>query len=113
MGVTIALDDFGTGYSSLSYLRMFPLDVLKIDQSFVRDMTEEPQSLDIVKAIINLADSLDLVTIAEGIETPEQKDQLLQLGCAVGQGYLLGMPMDFESLTDLLRLEKDGKLNAT
>lgn len=102
MKVSIALDDFGTGYSSLSYLRLFPLNVLKIDQSFVRDMLTDSQALDIVSTIIELAHSLHLQIVAEGIETAEQKNKLDELGCATGQGYLLGKPMNYESLTQLL-----------
>lgn len=102
MGVSLALDDFGTGYSSLSYLRMFPLDVLKIDQSFVRDMLSDSQSLDIVTAIIDLANSLSLQIVAEGIETITQKEKLQSLGCAIGQGYLLGKPMPLLDITDVL-----------
>jgi len=102
MGVTLALDDFGTGYSSLSYLRLFPLDVLKIDQSFVRDMLSDSQSLDIVTAIVDLANSLRLNIVAEGIETPEQKSKLKELGCAIGQGFLMGKPMPFDKITQQL-----------
>lgn len=102
MGVTLALDDFGTGYSSLSYLRLFPLDVLKIDQSFVRDMLSDSQSLDIVTAIVDLANSLRLSIVAEGIETPEQKSKLKELGCAIGQGFLMGKPMPFDKITQQL-----------
>ncbi|WP_394193004.1 EAL domain-containing protein [Pseudoalteromonas atlantica] len=102
MGVSLALDDFGTGYSSLSYLRLFPLDVLKIDQSFVRDMLSDSQSLDIVTAIVDLANSLKLDIVAEGIETPEQKSKLKELGCAIGQGFLMGKPMPFDKITQQL-----------
>jgi diguanylate cyclase (GGDEF)-like protein/PAS domain S-box-containing protein len=99
MGVSLALDDFGTGYSSLSYLRLFPLHVLKIDQSFVRDMLSDSQSLDIVTAIVDLANSLKLKIVAEGIETIDQKNKLQALGCEIGQGYLLSKPMPFEQIT--------------
>jgi len=102
MGVTLALDDFGTGYSSLSYLRLFPLDVLKIDQSFVRDMLDDSQSLDIVTAIVDLANSLKLKIVAEGIETTEQKIKLKALGCEIGQGFLMGKPMPFDKITQQL-----------
>ncbi|WP_100913717.1 EAL domain-containing protein [Pseudoalteromonas spongiae] len=96
MGISIALDDFGTGYSSLSYLRLFPLNVLKIDQSFVRDMLTDSQALDIVSTIVELAKTLNLKIVAEGIETTEQKQKLQSLGCKIGQGYLLGRPTPFE-----------------
>ena len=107
MGISLALDDFGTGYSSLSYLRLFPLDVLKIDQSFVRDMISDSQSLDIVTAIIDLANSLSLQIVAEGIETSQQRDKLQSLGCAIGQGYLLGKPMPFLEMMDVLTQAKN------
>ncbi|MCK8095293.1 MULTISPECIES: EAL domain-containing protein [unclassified Pseudoalteromonas] len=107
MGISLALDDFGTGYSSLSYLRLFPLDVLKIDQSFVRDMLTDSQSLDIVIAIIDLANSLNLQIVAEGIETSQQREKLQSLGCAIGQGYLLGKPMPFLEMMEVLTQAKN------
>jgi len=106
MGVSIALDDFGTGYSSLSYLRLFPLDVLKIDQSFVRDMLDDAQAFNIVTTIIELAHSLRLQIVAEGIETSEQKVRLQELGCQVGQGYLLSKPLSFEKADKLIQSSK-------
>lgn len=93
LGVSIALDDFGTGYSSLSYLRQFPLDVLKIDRSFVIDMDQEQQAFDIVSAIVQLALSLDLKIVAAGIENEAQFEALEKLGCHLGQGYLLCKPI--------------------
>ena len=93
IGLTLALDDFGTGYSSLSYLRQFPLNVLKIDRSFVKDMDKEQQALDIVTAIVRLAKSLNLVLIAEGLETEQQLKALKQLGCRYGQGYYMSKPL--------------------
>lgn len=106
MGVSIALDDFGTGYSSLSYLRLFPLDVLKIDQSFVRDMLNDEQALNIVTTIIELAHSLKLQIVAEGIETSEQKGRLQELGCQIGQGYLLSKPLDIDKANKLIQSSK-------
>lgn len=91
-GVTIALDDFGTGYSSLSHLRDFPVDVVKIDKSFVQRMLVDPEIAAIVSAVINLARSLDIFSVAEGIETNEQADILRAAGCNLAQGYLLGTP---------------------
>ena len=88
LGVAIAIDDFGTGYSSLSRLQQFPLDYIKIDRSFVSGMTERAEEAAIVSAVVDLARSLGLDTIAEGIETQEQLDALAALGCEVGQGYL-------------------------
>lgn len=89
-GVRISLDDFGTGYSSLSHLRDFPVDVVKIDQSFVGKMVENGEMSAIVSAVINLADSLSIEVVAEGVETQEQCDILAGKGCTIGQGYLFG-----------------------
>lgn len=99
-GIKVSIDDFGTGYSSLSYLKKFRVDILKIDQSFVKDMLLDASDLDIVKTIISLANSMKLHTIAEGIETPEQRDALLSLGCQIGQGYYFSRPMPADQLED-------------
>lgn len=93
LGLTLALDDFGTGYSSLSYLRQFPINVLKIDKSFIKDMDKEQQALDIVTAIVRLAKSLNLTLIAEGLETQQQLTALTQLGCKFGQGFFMSRPV--------------------
>jgi diguanylate cyclase (GGDEF)-like protein len=92
LGVRIVLDDFGTGYSSLSHLRLFPLDKIKIDRSFVRDMTVHSDSAAIVTAVAALAAELGMTTTAEGIETPDQLDAVHRAGCTEAQGYLLGKP---------------------
>jgi diguanylate cyclase (GGDEF)-like protein/PAS domain S-box-containing protein len=92
MGVRMALDDFGTGYSSLSILKRLPLDQLKIDQSFVHEMLTSPKDTGIVRAIINVGDSVGLQVIAEGVETEAQRTALIALGCTHFQGYLFGKP---------------------
>jgi EAL domain-containing protein (putative c-di-GMP-specific phosphodiesterase class I) len=93
LGVRLSLDDFGTGYSSLAYLKHLEVDVLKIDQGFVRDMLHDPDDLVILGGIIGLADAFGRGLIAEGVETPESVEFLLQLGCECGQGYAIARPM--------------------
>lgn len=103
LGVSLLMDDFGTGYSSLSYLHSFPFDVLKIDRSFVRRMTEGDQPLQIVRTIIELARVMDMDVVAEGIETREQYRLLRQMRCRFGQGFLFARPMTVQAVTQLLR----------
>jgi diguanylate cyclase (GGDEF)-like protein/PAS domain S-box-containing protein len=98
LGVKLLLDDFGTGYSSLSYLSRFPVDVLKVDRSFVRDLGTRADTTPIVTAIVALAHGLRLDVIAEGVETQEQADKLRELGCDYAQGFLLARPMPAEQL---------------
>ncbi|MER5208037.1 aminotransferase class I/II-fold pyridoxal phosphate-dependent enzyme [Streptomyces sp. NPDC002825] len=93
LGVGIAIDDFGTGFSSLSYLREFPIDVLKVDKSFIDDITTDPQQVALVEGIVRIADVLGLQVVAEGIEHEEQRALLAQMGCRYGQGYLFARPM--------------------
>lgn len=107
MGIQLAIDDFGTGYSSLNYLRHLPLDRLKIDQSFVRDIGTNSSSEVISRAIISLARSLELETVAEGIETQHQLDFLLEEGCEMGQGYLFSRPVAAEQLVEFLSRKKN------
>ncbi len=107
IGVGVAIDDFGTGYSSLAYLKRFPIDVLKIDRAFVRDITLNSDDASIVKAILALAKALNLHVIAEGLETQAQYDYLKELGCNEGQGYIYARPMPFDDLLEFIR-EKQG-----
>jgi len=101
-GVRIALDDFGTGYSSLSLLRSLPVDVLKIDRSFVRTLSEQESDRELVRAIVSLATSLGVQVVAEGVETPVQARWIRDLGCQLAQGYLYGRPMGAAEMADLL-----------
>ena len=96
------MDDFGTGYSSLSYLRSFPFDKIKIDQSFVRDLTGSDDSLAIVRAVAGLGAALGITTTAEGVETPEQLECLRREGCTEVQGYLFGRPRPSAQLEEFL-----------
>ncbi|HMC81401.1 MAG TPA: EAL domain-containing protein, partial [Acidimicrobiia bacterium] len=102
LGVRLAIDDFGTGYSSLSYLRRFPVDVLKIDKEFVAALLTGPEDAALAHAIVRLAHTLRLGTVAEGIETPEQLAELSRLGCELGQGYLFARPLCSADMADML-----------
>jgi diguanylate cyclase (GGDEF)-like protein/PAS domain S-box-containing protein len=102
LGVRISMDDFGTGYSSLSYLRSFPFDKIKIDQTFVRDILEDPDALAIIKAVLDLGASLGITTTAEGVETQAQLDELRRQGCSEIQGYFISRPKPAAELAEIL-----------
>lgn len=103
LGIRIALDDFGTGYSSLSYLRSFPFDKIKIDQSFIRDLGSNRDSMIIVEAVIGLARGLGMATVAEGVETTQQLATLTDAGCTRVQGYLFSQPVSEDEVPELFR----------
>lgn len=102
LGFHLALDDFGTGFSSLTYLAKFEIDSLKIDQYFVRQMLTNRRTLALMKNILAMTRDLEMLSVAEGVETQEELDILRRLGCQVGQGYLFGKPLPFESAKNLL-----------
>jgi EAL domain-containing protein (putative c-di-GMP-specific phosphodiesterase class I) len=102
LGVSFSIDDFGTGYSSLQYLKRLPLDQIKIDQSFVRELASNDSDKAIVRTIIAMANSMDLDVIAEGVETEEQRQMLLNAGCTHFQGYLFSQPVPIEQFEKLL-----------
>ncbi len=103
MGVSFALDDFGTGYSSLLYLKHLPANVMKIDQSFVRNMLLDGESLAIVKGVIGLAEAFNRQVIAEGVESIEHGDALLRAGCSLAQGYAIARPMPANQLAEWMQ----------
>jgi diguanylate cyclase (GGDEF)-like protein/PAS domain S-box-containing protein len=102
MGIKVAIDDFGTGYSSLNYLKRFPIDTLKIDRAFVSDLCKDPHDTAIVRAIITLGHALDLTVIAEGVETRDQLESLMELECDVVQGFLFSKALSHEDFEELL-----------
>ena len=103
MGVRLTIDDFGTGYSSFAYLRRFPVDTIKLDQSFVRDITTDSEDTAIVSAMINVGKSLNRRVIAEGVETAQHRDLLEQWGCREMQGYYFARPLPPKQIAALLR----------
>ncbi len=114
LGVAISLDDFGTGYSSLSYLRKFPFDKIKIDRSFIGDIVEDKEAPSIVRAVATLGKSLDMIVVAEGIETEDQLVQVRAEGCHQGQGFLFGRAIPAEAIAEYLKTntERNRKLVA-
>jgi sensor c-di-GMP phosphodiesterase-like protein len=98
LGVRLAIDDFGTGYSALAYLRSFPIDIVKIDQSFVASLDEDEQAVALVRSIISIAEALGLDTVAEGVETVTQLGTLRRLGCRVAQGHHFSRALAVEDL---------------
>ena len=105
-GVCFSLDDFGTGYSSLAYIKRLPLDQLKIDQSFVRDINSDANDVSIIRTIVALAGSMQLQVIAEGVETASQRNFLIEQHCLAFQGYLFGRPMPVADFMTLLAAQR-------
>ncbi len=102
LGVEISVDDFGTGYSSLSYLKRFPVDYLKVDRSFVAELGQGTEGRVIVSAVIDLAHTLGVEAVAEGVETAEQLAPLREMGCAMGQGFYFAKPLPSKVITAML-----------
>lgn len=102
-GVGIAIDNFGTDYSSLSYLKRLPIDIIKIDRSFIRDIERDPDDKVIASTIVSMARSLGLKTIAEGVESAHQFKYLRETGCDAAQGFFLSYPLNETKMADLLR----------
>ena len=105
LGVHIALDDFGTGYSSLQYLQRFPFDKIKIDRSFVKEVTRNSGSASIIRAVVSIAADRNMITTAEGVETDQQRDTVQMLGCTQMQGYLFSRPVPAQDVRTLLAAE--------
>ena len=110
LGVLLAIDDFGTGYSSLSYLDRLPVDIVKVDKSFTARLGFANEVPQLVKTVVQLGDALGLDTIVEGIESVEQYEQIKQLGCVHGQGFLFAEPFSAKAIGALLQVEADGGL---
>jgi diguanylate cyclase (GGDEF)-like protein/PAS domain S-box-containing protein len=110
-GITFSIDDFGTGYSSLSYLKRFPIDSLKIDHSFIAEAMKDPGDQELIKTIINMARNLNIDTVAEGVETAEQKDLLVSYGCSNMQGYLFAHPVPVDRFMDLLECQEEAAVS--
>jgi EAL domain-containing protein (putative c-di-GMP-specific phosphodiesterase class I) len=111
LGVRLAMDDFGTGYSSLSYLSRFPVDILKMDRSFLA-AGASPEASGLATAVVSLGQTLNLDVVAEGIEFPEQWTTLRDLGCGLGQGFYFARPMDPDTTIEFLRAEHPAAADA-
>ena len=111
LGVSIALDDFGTGYSGLGSLNNFPIDKIKIDRSFVKELGTKPKSVELIRAAINIGQSLGMATLAEGIETKEQLDILRALGCQQGQGFLFSRAVPASEISEKLKVQNNPMSN--
>jgi EAL domain-containing protein (putative c-di-GMP-specific phosphodiesterase class I) len=109
LGIGIAMDDFGTGYSSLTYLQCFPFDKIKIDRSFVKDITESTGSLNIVRAVAALAHGMGMTATAEGVETREQLDRITSEGCTEMQGFLFSKPLPAPEIERLFLSGRDAR----
>ena len=105
LDVAVLLDDFGTGYSSLSYLHQFPIDVLKIDRSFIMNMSNSPDENPIISTIVTLAEAMSMKIVAEGIEEQYQLEKLIDMGCQYGQGFMFAKPLPVE---EALQIFKNG-----
>jgi len=103
LGVCLALDDFGTGYSSLAYLQKLPIDVLKIDKTFVHGLGTNQSDMEIIRLIMVLAHAMKLETIAEGVETPAHIEELKKMGCDIGQGYLFSPPLSAAEAEEMIQ----------
>jgi EAL domain-containing protein (putative c-di-GMP-specific phosphodiesterase class I) len=101
-GIRVAIDDFGTGYSSLDQLRRMPVDIVKVDRSFVSGMADDPTDRALVAAVVGMGRALKLAVVAEGIESPEEAEALRELGCNIGQGFLFAKPLPAEEMDELL-----------
>lgn len=112
LGISLAIDDFGTGYSSLSYLHDLPFDALKIDKSFVNEITESTRRMDLVRGIISIAKALGLHVVAEGVETERQRELLVDADCMYGQGFLFSGPVGIEQALEMLRVQDGGAAGA-
>ncbi len=107
MGIKISIDDFGTGYASLRYLQQLPIDIIKIDRSFINHITDNPNDLAIVKTIMSMAENLNIEVIAEGVETAEQLEKLKQLGCLFYQGFYFSEPVSKEKLAEMIQQQRE------